>query len=162
MSDDAPKPPSAVDLLSVLIDEIRGLRADMRLRGGLPDLKIGKPPKNWNGPSYEGRTASDCPSDFLLEYAAYQEWRADTSRAEGKLKYVASNEREAAICRRWATANKNVRPPEKQGGWATPKQDDAPPDTQNSRREGEQPATATRPKWGASSGGWGNKKASGQ
>jgi hypothetical protein len=161
VSDEAPKPPTTSDLLSTLIDEIRGLRADMRIRGGLPDTKIGKAPKNWKGPSYEGKQASDCPSDFLLEYAGYQEWRADAGRAEGNLKYVASNEREALICRRWAAVNKGVKAPEKPA-WGAAKPaaaaDDVAPTTQDSRREQE---PAAKPKWGATGGAWGAKKASG-
>jgi hypothetical protein len=150
------------DLLSTLIEEIRGLRADMRIRGGLPDTKIGKGPKNWKGPSFEGKQASDCPSDFLLEYAGYQEWRADKARSEGDMKYVASNEREAAICRRWAAVNKAVKAPERPT-WnagqkaAAPPTDEAPT-TQDSRRETEQPAAGAKPKW-TTGGGWGAKKA---
>lgn len=162
MSDEASKPLTTSDLLSMLIDEIRGLRADMRIRGGLPDMKVGKPPKNWKGPSYEGKQASDCPSDFLLEYAGFQEWRADTARAEGDLKYVASNERAALICRRWAAVNKGVKAPERPA-WGAQKAaaaSDEAPTTQDSRREAEQPAAA-KPKWGATGGAWGAKKASG-
>lgn len=160
MSDDATKPPATADLLMTLIEEIRGLRADMRIRGGLPDAKIGKSPKNWKGPSYDGKQASDCPSDFLLEYAGFQEWRADKARSEGDMKYVASNEREALICRRWAAINKGVKAPEKPA-WGTPKTApaaDEAPTTQDSRREQEPPAA--KPKWGATGGAW-SKKANG-
>lgn len=162
MSDEAPKPLTTSDLLSTLIEEIRGLRADMRIRGGLPDTKIGKGPKNWKGPSFEGKQASDCPSDFLLEYAGYQEWRADKARSEGDMKYVASNEREAAICRRWAAVNKAVKAPERPA-WNAGQKAAAPadeaPTTQDSRREAEQPAAGAKPKW-TTGGNWGAKKAS--
>lgn len=159
MSAEASKQATTSDLLSTLIDEIRGLRADMRARAGLPDTKIGKAPKKWTGPSYDGKQASDCPSDFLLMYAEYQEWRAATARSEGDMKYVASNERDALICRRWAAVNKGVKAPEKPAWGSAPKAPtDEAPTTQDSRREGEQPATATKPKWTAG-GGW--KKANG-
>lgn len=152
MSDGASKPSSTADLLSTLIDEIRGLRDDMRRRVGLPDVRIGKSRKH---PEYEGKTASECPAEFLLDHAGFLEWKADKARAEGKLDYVARDEREALMCRRWAAVNRDVKAPERKG-WGRPaaetKADDAPPDTKDSRREpAQQPATETRPKWG---GGW--------
>lgn len=144
MSDDA-KPPTTADLLATLIAEIRGLRDDMRKRGGLPDVKIGKSKKH---PEYEGKVASECPAEFLLEHAGFLEWKADKNREEGKMDYVARDEREALMCRRWAAVNRHVKAPER-AGFRKP---DEAPDTQDSKRDPAQPATETRPKWGGS--GW--------
>lgn len=155
MSDGA-KPTTTADLLSTLIDEIRGLREDMRRRAGLPEVRIGKSKKH---PECEGKMASDCPPDVLLEIAGFLEWKADKSRAEGKMDYVARDEREALMLRRWAAVNKGIAAPDRKTAWRReePKADEAP-DTQNSRRDAAQPATETRPKWGG--GGW-SKKAGG-
>lgn len=150
MSADTPKPPTTADLLSTLIDEIRGLRDDMRKRGGLPDVRIGKSKKH---PEYEGKTASECPSEFLLEHAGFLEWKADKARSEGKMDYVARDEREARMCRQWAAVNRHVKAPERP---TFRRQDDAPPDTQDSRRDAAQPQTETRGKWGGG-GGWSKK-----
>lgn len=148
MSDDAPKPPTTADLLATLVAEIRGMRDDMRKRGGLPDVKIGKSKKH---PEYEGRAASECPADVLLDHAGFLEWKADMNRKEGKLDYVPRDEREALMCRRWATVNRNVKAPER-AGFRKPDAKDEAPDTQDSKRDPAQPATETRPKWGGSSG----------
>lgn len=158
MSGEAPKSSSTADLLSTLIDEIRGLRADLTRNAALPDLKIRKAKmRDWKGPSYEGRVASECPSDFLLEYAGFLEWMAGAKAKDGDEGAARQAANHATLARRWATFNKHIRPPEKQGGWAAPKQDEAPPDTQDSRREGDT-AAAPKAKWG---GGW-PKKANGQ
>lgn len=136
MSADAPKPASTADLLLTLIDEIRGLRDDMRRRSGLPDVKIGKATmRDWAGPSYEGKAASDCPADFLLEYAGFLEWKAGKNRADGKEHYAATNEREALMCRRWAAINKHVRSAASGRSSETVQDGQAPDDT-------------TKPKWG--------------
>lgn len=145
---------NTAELLAQIRDEIRGLREDSRRRGGLPDVRIGKCKKC---PEYEGKVASECPADALLEYASFLEWKADKGREEGKMQYVASNEREALMCRRWATVNRGlVAAPEKMPFRRPAPQEDAPPDTQNSRQA--QPTTETRAKW-TSGGTW--KKASG-
>lgn len=108
------KPTTTADLLSTLIDEIRGLRDDLRVRSGLPDAKIGKAKmRDWTGPSYEGQAASDCPPDFLLEYAGFLEWKAGKDRESGKDGYAAQGERVALMCRRWAAVNKHIRPAER-------------------------------------------------
>lgn len=145
---DAPKPPTTSDLLVTLIEEFRGLRADMRQRGGLPDTRIGKMPKTWNGPSYEGKQASECPGDFLLEYAGFLEWKADASRAKGDMKWVPQNEREALMCRRWAAVNRDVKPPPKP---SFRKPDAAPPaDAPAQGSTAEPPKT----KWSSGANGW--------
>lgn len=153
MSAEAPKALTTADLLMALITEIKGLRDDMRKRGGLPDVKIGKSKKH---PEYEGKVASECPADFLLEYASFLEWKAGKNREEGKMDYVARDEREALICRKWAAVNRGVVAAPERPTFRRPAQDDAPPDTKDSRRDGTQPATETRPKW---SGGGTWKKA---
>lgn len=150
---DASSPPTTTELLLALIAEIKGLRDDMRKRGGLPDVKIGKSKKH---PEYEGKVASECPADFLLEYASFLEWKAGKNREEGKMDYVARDEREALMCRRWAAVNRGVVVAPERPTFRRPAQDDAPPDTKDSRRDGAQPATETRPKW---SGGGTWKKA---
>jgi hypothetical protein len=156
MSADAAKPATTSDLLLRLIDEMVGLRDDMRRRSGLPDVKIGKSKKFQE---YEGKTASECPADVLLDIAGFLEWKAAKDREEGKEAFAAKGEREALMLRRWATVNRDVKAPEKKTGWTRPEpKSDAPPDTQNSRRDPAQPATETRPKWGGG-GGW--KKAGG-
>lgn len=149
MTTEAPKPPTTADLLLTLISEIRGLRADMRLSRGLPDVKIGKSKKH---PEYEGKASSECPADFLLDYAGYLEWKADKNRAEGKMEYVGRDEREALMCRRWAAVNRDVKPPPKPS--FRKQDDDAVPDTQDSQRAPDQ--SGERPKWGAP-GGWSKK-----
>ena len=152
----APKSPSTADLLSTLIDEIRGLRDDLRRRSGLPEVKIGKSKKF---PEYEGKLASDCPPDVLIDIAGFLEWKAAKDREEGKDAFAAKGEREALMLRRWAATNKSVAAPEKPAFRRPASKDDAAPDTQDSRRNpGQQPATETRPKWGGG-GGW--KKAGG-
>ena len=113
-----PKPAaSTADLLLTLIEEIRGLRDDMRKRGGLPDVKIGKAKmRDWQGPSYEGRAASECPADFLLEYAGFLEWKAGKDREKGEDGYATKGERDALMARRWAAVNRGViAAPERKG-----------------------------------------------
>lgn len=154
-TDAAPKPPSTADLLMLLIGEIRGLREDMRRRSGLPDVKIGKSKKH---PEYEGKAASECPADFLLDHAGFLEWKADKARAEGKTEYVARDEREALMCRRWAAVNRGViaAPAAEKPAWRKAEPKEEAPDTQDSKRDAPA-ATETRSKWGG--GGW--KKAGG-
>ena len=148
---DAPKPLSTADLLMTLIDEIRGLRADMRLSRGLPDVKLGKSKKH---PEYEGKAASECPSDFLIEHAEFLEWKADKNRAEGNMGYVARDEREALMCRRWAAVNRDVKaPPKPSFRKAEEPSGDAAPVTN--------PSEPAKTKWSSGNSGWAQKKASG-
>lgn len=154
MSTDAPKAPTTSELLQRLVDEIVGLREDQRRRSGLPDTRIGKTKKH---PEYEGRVASECPADFLLDYAEFLEWKAGKNRDDGKMQYVARDERDALICRRWAAVNRGlVATPEKPAFRRPVAQEEPAPDTQNSQRDPSQPATETRPRWGGG-GGWQRK-----
>jgi len=134
--------PTITELLVSLVSETRGLREDMRRRAGLPDVRIGKNKKH---PGYEGKTASECPPDVLLDYAELLEWKSDKSRAEGKMEYVAKDERAALMCRRWAAVNRGaVAAPER----TFRRQEEPQPDAQDGPRE---PAT----KW--NTGGWSDK-----
>ena len=153
MSGEAPKPPTTSDLLATLIDEIRGLRADLRQRAGLPDARIGKNPSKWAGPNYEGKQASECPSDFLLEYAGFLEWKADDNRAQGKMKYVPANEREALMCRRWAAVNKHLVAPAAKPAWSKPA-DKAPDAPAPATTTAAAPAAVPAPKWNSNGSGW--------
>lgn len=151
MSDDTAKTPTTADLLHRLIGEIVGLREDMRRRSGLPDTRIGKNKKH---PASEGKQASECPPDVLLDYAEMLEWKADKNRDEGKMQYVAKDERDALICRRWAAFNRGIVAAPERPAFRKQAPPDDPPDTQDSRRDpGQQPATETRPKWGGNGGG---------
>lgn len=146
MSDGKPQPTTA-DLLSTLIDEIRGLRDDMRRRSGLPDVRLGKNKKH---PEYEGKVASESPPDVLLDYAGFLEWKAGQDREKGKEGYAVQAEREAVMCRRWAAANRGVvAAPEKQGfRRPEPKREDA---AAEDAAQTPQPA-GQRPGWGSGSG----------
>ena len=154
MSGEAPKPPTTSDLLATLIDEIRGLRADLRQRSGLPDVRIGKcKTRDWTGPDYEGKAASDCPSDFLLVYAGFLEWGAGKNREEGKDGYAATSEREALMCRRWAAVNKHLVAPAAKPAWSKPA-DKAPDAPAPATTTAAAPASAPAPKWNSNGSGW--------
>lgn len=71
------------------------------IQGDRGDPRIGKKPKKWDGEFYEGRRASECPPDFLDEYANLLDWKADNPR-EGKEQYAKYDRLDAARCRRWA------------------------------------------------------------
>lgn len=136
------------DLHAVLLeirDELRGLREDQRRNSGLPDVKIGKgSPKDWRGPSYEGRCASECPADFLLEYAALLEWKASKQAEEGKEFYAKTAVRDATLCRKWAAVNRAVEPA---------------PQTQDSRRAPAESGAEQKRGWSSGGTTWGQRKA---
>lgn len=156
MSGEAPKPPTTSDLLVTLIEEIRGLRSDMRQRGGLPDVRIGKgAPKDWRGPSYEGKQASECPGEFLLGYAALLEWKAGKNREDGKDGYAAGNEREALMCRRWAAVNRAIAVPAPEK--TSFRKPDAAPPADTPAQQGAASAEAPKAKW-SGGGGWQKKQ----
>jgi hypothetical protein len=46
------------------------------------DMEVRRDPKRWNGPSQVGKRMSECPADFLLEYASFHEWAANKSKSE--------------------------------------------------------------------------------
>jgi hypothetical protein len=97
-------------LLVTLIEEIRGLRSDMEARTGPPgDPVIGKSSSKAKFPSCEGKRASECPWDFLEEYASFLQWKCDNPR-EGSEKYVKRDARDAALCMRWAMINRGKVP----------------------------------------------------
>jgi len=164
VSDSQTAKPNTNELLALLLEEFRGLRADLRRRTGLPDVKIGKATmREWTGQSYEGRAASECPADFLLEYAGFLEWKANKDREKGEDKYLAyaeRSERDALVCRKWAAANRGVvvEPPKK--SFARPAErspDAAPPPAQG---EAETPAPPAKTTWsGGGKSGWGKAPA---
>ena len=65
-----------------------------QIQGEHGNPEIGRMPKNWHGPSFEGLRASECAPDFL-------DWKADNPR-EGKEKYAKYDRLNGARCRRWA------------------------------------------------------------
>jgi hypothetical protein len=94
----------------LLVEEIRGLRSDMEARTGpLGDPVIRKSPPKWNGPSFEGKRASECPWEFLEVYGDNLLWRGENPQ-EGKEKYAKGNLREGAVCMRWAMVNRGKVP----------------------------------------------------
>ena len=157
MSTDAPPAkPNANELLALLLEEFRGLREDLRRRSGLPDVKIGKAKmRDWAGQSYEGQAASQCPAEFLLEYAGFLEWKAGKDREKGEDNYASRGERDALICRKWAAVNRGVvvEPP-KRPAFSRPAGPAAPPPAQ-----GEAPPLTKTGAWGGNKSGWGKAPA---
>ncbi len=72
-----------------------------QIRGERGNPKIGKAPKNWDGPSFEGCVASECSPDYLDFHADFLDWKASNPRP-GKEKYAQYDRADAARCRRWA------------------------------------------------------------
>lgn len=46
------------------------------------DMEIKRDPKRWIGDSCVGRRMSECPADYLLEYASFHEWAGNKGKAE--------------------------------------------------------------------------------
>lgn len=113
------------ELLAAVLDEIKGLRADMKARPQAPsgaqtsggpvtpaaadsDLDgqygnepVYKDPPRWKGQSYKGVRLSECPSDYLDALAEFHEWKA-ANPLPGKEGNTAYSTRDAARCRGWA------------------------------------------------------------
>lgn len=70
------------------------------------DIKIPLDPKQWRGPSYKGRPASQCPPEFLDMVASFFQWAGETAEREGT-EYKGKPEaprkfRDARLARGWA------------------------------------------------------------
>jgi hypothetical protein len=69
------------------------------IRGQYGDVKVRMNPKRWTGEPMKGRTASQCPPDFLEIYAEQLDYFAGKQEDSKKASY---DRRDAARCRRWA------------------------------------------------------------
>ena len=78
-----------------------GVATVAQIRGDKGDPKIGKAPKNWHGPSFDGCVASECTPEYLDFHADFLDWKADNPRP-GKEQYAKYDRADAARCRRWA------------------------------------------------------------
>ncbi len=74
------------------------------------DDKYGNPevrrdPKRWSGESCVGRKFSDCPADYLLVTAEFNEWKASNPREGDDPKWQKYAIKDAALARGWAVRN---------------------------------------------------------
>jgi hypothetical protein len=91
--------------------------SDRELAGQYGDPQVRKDPKDWRGPSMEGRRFSECPADFLLALAEISDWKAEKDlekNTEESLKYAKYAKRDARLARGWAIkgGERAVRAPE--------------------------------------------------
>ncbi len=74
------------------------------------DDKYGNPevrrdPKRWSGESCVGHKFSDCPADYLLVTAEFNEWKASNPRVGDDPKWQKYAIKDAALARGWAARN---------------------------------------------------------
>jgi hypothetical protein len=77
--------------------------ADLDSQYGNPVIR--KDPTKWQGPSYVGRTYSECSPEYLDSLAGLLDWKAGKNAQdpdEKKQKYAAYDRRDAARARGWA------------------------------------------------------------
>ena len=97
--------------------------AQMAERFGDPEVR--KDPRRWAGESYVGAKYSQCPSDYLLVMAEFQEFKAgmdakkpDPAKHSNGTPYYVYNRKDASLARGWARRNegKALPPPGMSGG----------------------------------------------
>ncbi len=78
---------------------------DADLDGQHGDPKIRMRVRDWAGPDMKGKLASQCPPEFLDEYAKILDWAAGKDAKSDdvdKRKYAPLVRKDAARCRGWA------------------------------------------------------------
>lgn len=83
---------------------------------GDPEIKT-KDPRDWTGDVMRGAHFSQCPPEYLDQYAEFLDWMAEQAEAEGKTTQTGKpvafyKRRDASLARGWA---KRLR-----GGWKPP------------------------------------------
>lgn len=73
--------------------------ADLDRDGGDPKVRV--LPRAWKGEDLRGRRFSECPENFLGQFAHLLEWRAGRNTEEGKVRWAIADAREAALARAW-------------------------------------------------------------
>lgn len=111
--------------------------SDLDGKYGDPEIKA-RDPRDWTGPSMQGRRFSECPAEYLDMVAERLDYFAEQAEEEGKTtssgKPVAPyNRKDAARARGWAArirSGRHVQTTPPSDGWASgadaPTDDDIP------------------------------------
>jgi hypothetical protein len=75
--------------------------SDAELDGPKGDPVAGYTSFDWKGESFKGKRFSECSTEFLLQHAAYLEWKAANPKP-GKEQYATGDRLDAARARGWA------------------------------------------------------------
>lgn len=82
--------------------------AELDSKYGNPDVR--KDPPRWKGASQVGKRFSDCPPEFLDEFASFCDWKAgkdDEKNTDDGRKYAGYARKDAARARGWAARIRN-------------------------------------------------------
>jgi hypothetical protein len=97
------------------LESASGLFASAQdLDGPKGDPAVKLDPRDWRGVRCKGRRLSECPPEFLDEYAKMLMYFAENPKPD-KTKYAAYDRADAARCRSWARRLRS--------GWVAPKSD---------------------------------------
>ena len=90
---------------------------DRTFAGQYANFKISIDPKAWSGPSLQGKTASEAPTDWLMLAAQMYDAFGERAEAEGKLGKNGKPSawmdfQKSALCRRWAEEKRKGNVPD--------------------------------------------------